>query len=368
MAEMIRKTDEEFKSEVRQLVGSSFIVLGKYRGSKVKVPFYHVDCGQVFYMIPNAFLRGQRCPKCGVIARTLKQTMTQKEFDKRIAKVDKGRYIILSPYSYTRNKLKVRCLKCNKIFYATGHNLLAGTGCPYCNHAVALTDTEFRERVKLKNDGQFNFLEPYQDTDTKILCHCNRCGYEWKISPHAFYHIKGCPLCQTNHVYTKNEFNTKLNKVYNGEYKLVQDYVPQSQLWFKHEKCGHLFKTRPADLLKNNTGCPYCCESKGERLVKSILDSLHVKYVTQKRFANCKYQRSLPFDFYLPKFRIAIEYDGSQHTQFNHFRRTKSEFKNAILRDRIKDWYCCYHNIFLIRIPYEAKTQKDVLSYLGFIK
>lgn len=364
----MRKSNEQFVKEVQDLVGNSYIPLTKYQTSKIKVFFYHVDCGRVFEMRPNCFLsKGQRCPKCSKMRMGIKQSLTQAEFDRRIAKLNHGRYRVLSKYTTSASKVKVKCLKCGNIFYAPAHNLMKGSGCPYCMPSAKLTNEEFKRRVAQKNNGQFTFLEPYINTETKILCKCNKCGYEWKTSPHAFFNTKGCPRCQTNHVYTTDEFKWKLKRVFDDEYELVGDYKPNKKLMFKHNKCGHTFIARPADLLRDNDGCSYCNRSKGERRIENILRHNHVEFIPQYKFVDCKYKRHLPFDFYLPHMGIAIEYDGSQHTQINHFRRTKEIFDEAHLRDQVKTWYCRSHSIQLIRIPYKVKTVKQIKQYLYFL-
>ena len=39
----------------------------------------------------------------------------------------------------------------------------------------------------------------------------------------------------------------------------------------------------------------------------------NIKYKRQYKFDNCKNKYKLRFDFYLPDYNIAIEYDGKQH-------------------------------------------------------
>lgn len=57
--------DWEFKYAVKKLVGDEYIVLGKYKGSKVKVPMKHEKCGNTFGATPNDFISaGSRCPRC----------------------------------------------------------------------------------------------------------------------------------------------------------------------------------------------------------------------------------------------------------------------------------------------------------------
>lgn len=361
--EMIRKTNREFIKEVKDLVGEEFIPLTIYKNSKSKVAFYHADCGRVFYMSPNSFLRGQRCPNCGVISRTLKQTLTPDQFLSKLKRKYGNRYTPLSKYHYAKLKMLVRCNWCNHTWRVSANNLLRGYGCPYCSKHI-VSEEMFKERVAHKNNGQFKFLDPYQGIETMIRCQCNKCGYIWRVSPHSFYCIKGCPRCQTNHVYTTDEFQWKLDHKFNGEYKLVEEYKPRMKLLFKHNICGHTFTTRPAELLNDGTGCPYCNQSKGERYTRTVLDDLGIQYIQQYRFKDCKYKRTLPFDFYLPDLHIAIEYDGTQHYQVNHFNKNLEDFKESRLRDHIKDWYCQSHGIYLIRIPYKISTPQGIKKFL----
>lgn len=60
-----KKTIEEYKKEVFDLVGFEYDVLGStYNGNKTKIPMLHKKCGNTWNVSPNSFLRGTRCPKC----------------------------------------------------------------------------------------------------------------------------------------------------------------------------------------------------------------------------------------------------------------------------------------------------------------
>lgn len=48
----------------------------------------------------------------------------------------------------------------------------------------------------------------------------------------------------------------------------------------------------------------------------------------------------------------------------NSFIPLTKSFKIAKLRDNIKTWYCQSHNLYLIRIPYTAKTKSEIAQYL----
>ena len=60
----IKKTTEEFKDEVSILTNDEYSVLGNYVNSKTKIKIHHYICDSSWDIVPNAFLNGNRCPKC----------------------------------------------------------------------------------------------------------------------------------------------------------------------------------------------------------------------------------------------------------------------------------------------------------------
>lgn len=57
---MRRKTTEQFKREVFDLVGDEYKVLGEYEKSCIKIKIKHNVCGYEYDVIPNNFLAGNR--------------------------------------------------------------------------------------------------------------------------------------------------------------------------------------------------------------------------------------------------------------------------------------------------------------------
>ncbi|PGD64170.1 hypothetical protein COM36_31085, partial [Bacillus toyonensis] len=71
-------------------------------------------------------------------------------------------------------------------------------------------------------------------------------------------------------------------------------------------------------------GCPDCHESKGERLVSSILESLGVTFRSQVKFKELGFDKHvrLTCDFVVYKDNepiFVIEYNGIQHYRPNDF-------------------------------------------------
>ena len=83
---------------------------------------------------------------------------------------------------------------------------------------------------------------------------------------------------------------------------------------------------------------------------KLLLEEQNIDYVQEKWFSDCRDTNPLPFDFYLPKYNICIEFDGEQHFKDNHF--FNFSFNLNRKHDNIKNEYCKNNNIKLIRISY----------------
>lgn len=65
------------------------------------------------------------------------------------------------------------------------------------------------------------------------------------------------------------------------------------------------------------------------------------------------------FDFYLPKLRIAIEYDGIHHFKPKY---GEKEFEGQKIRDGFKNYFCRKNKIKMIRIPcFREKKAADIL-------
>ena len=115
--------------------------------------------------------------------------------------------------------------------------------------------------------------------------------------------------------------------------------------------------------LNKATNYPYCKESRGELRIETYLEKVGSSFIKEKRFSKCRYKHPLPFDFYLPKENIAIEYDGEGHYMPVPFHMSKEKaninevklenhLQSIQFRDQIKTDFCLQNGIKLIRIPY----------------
>mgnify|MGYP001026067165 CR=1 FL=1 len=294
-----RKTHEEFVKEVYDLVGDEYSVLGHYTRSSEKLEIQHNICGHKWFINPNNFLRGKRCPKCA-------KYKTTEIFRKEVAEVSNDRWEVLGEYVSCDTPIKVRCKTHNHTFINIPSNILRRKVCKYCN-------AEYLSKVQRKSE---------------------------------------------------EVFKKELEKRHNGKIINLDKYVnTHTKIGFKCLECNTVFEAEPNAILRLS-GCPTCAESKGEAIIRDYLNKNKIPFEAQKTFSDCKRDRLLPFDFYIPSHNTLIEYDGEQHFQPIEFFGGENAFKDQQERDVIKNEYAKSKGINLVRIPYWA-TKEQITRMLN---
>jgi hypothetical protein len=219
--------------------------------------------------------------------------------------------------------------------------------------------------------------EDYVDSATnsiRYMCPRHIDKGELTISLGHLQSGRGCYYCGRNvtekaHVIddTTNELECKTfcegkGFVYIGTYR-KDGLIYIKYICPKHPEVG-VQHMRKGNMNRDNIkGCPYCFDtkkfvfSKGEKSVEKVLQDMHVVYIPQYTFEDCRDINVLPFDFYLPDLNKCIEYDGQHHyypIKFNGIseERAKENHLITIKHDKIKNEYCQNNNIELLRIPY----------------
>jgi hypothetical protein len=71
----------------------------------------------------------------------------------------------------------------------------------------------------------------------------------------------------------------------------------------------------------------------------------------------------MQLDRYYPDLKLAFEFDGKQHDEYNKFiHRSKANFEYYKQCDRLKEKQCREEGITLIRIAYNYKITGDALK------
>lgn len=190
-----KKTDAQFKQEVKKLVGNEYTFLEPYVNAITKLKVKHNRCSNVYEVTPNNFLRGKRCPYCSVSGRDSK---TDAEFKQEVKNLVGDEYIFLDTYRGNRFKLRVKHNKCGYTYTVAPYSFLNGSRCPYCYiEAERKTNSQFRQEVYDLVGDEYTFLDSYINTYTKIKVKHNRCSNVYEVQPYAFLHGNRCPYCNS---------------------------------------------------------------------------------------------------------------------------------------------------------------------------
>ena len=204
---------------------------------------------------------------------------------------------------------------------------------------------------------------------TMWACKCD-CGNTCTVSAGALKscHTLSCGCLQRENTSNKNKKDITglhINHIFvEGFYKVL--YRRRSYYNCICD-CGKRFIASRDDIVGEHIKSCGCLVSKGEELINTFLSNNNIRFIRQKRFIQCKSILLLPFDFYLPDYNIAIEYDGEFH--YRQYKSYGDKLNNQQIRDSIKTNYCEENDIVLLRIPYWEKDNiESILSDWLFLK
>lgn len=252
-----------------------------------------------------------------------------------------------------KTKVIIICKEHGEFLQAPSSHM-SGQGCPSCSKNKKLDNETFVKRGNEIHDNKYDYSKvECNGVHNKVIIICKEHG-EFLQEPNNHLNSKqGCPMCISNKKTNVNEFIEKANKIHNNRYDYskcvyINNRTKMDIICNKHG----IFKQNANNHLNSKQGCPSCRESKGEKEIHRILSEGFIIFIRQKRFNDCRYKLSLPFDFYIEKLNLCIEFDGEQHKRMSRI-WGKVSFNNTIRNDRIKTKYCLDKNIELIRIGFD---------------
>ena len=273
-------------------------------------------------------------------------------------------------YSASKDKVKIVCKK-HGIFEQTPDSHLHGHGCFTCS--VERTKIgklkklfAFIESANTIHGNKFDYSNVvYGGSHKKVLIICKIHGI-FEQTPDSHLRGRGCPRCVNRN---------KTTEIFIDESNLIHDYKYNYSLTNyinPHEKVCIIcplhgkFTQIPNSHLRGS-GCPSCNSSKGEIKISIFLKQNNIQFIREKKFVDCKNKYCLPFDFYLPKNNILIEYDGIQHRKPVKFYGISAEtanekFNKTLQNDKIKNYFAKNNSIKLIRISCDVDEINDYLK------
>lgn len=164
---------------------------------------------------------------------------------------------------------------------------------------------------------------------------------------------------------TTSDFVERARSIHGSAY----DYSETEYVTIRHKvvircnKCGNHFRQFAYNHL-SGFGCNKCNQSRGEKEIRELLDSIGVEYIEQAVFPGCRNKRPLRFDFFVPSANLLIEFDGVQHRHPVEFFGGKKAFKKRVKRDKIKNDFASAAGLNLLRIDSRSLVVLGVVNEL----
>ena len=330
-----------------------------YKNTSTKVKIICPKHG-VFEQTPHSDLyRG--CPSCSGLKKP-----TTEEFKIKAIKTHGYRYdYSLVDYHNSSTKVKIICTEHGLFEQSPNSHISQKHGCPKCS-GQNKTAFEITENFNKVHNNKYTYdFSNYKNKHSKVSIICPEHG---KFNQVAYQHLNGvgCPTCAGCKKKTTDEFIIEANKIHNFKYDYSLTIYKNSHKKVKIICPEHgIFEQTPNSHTRVR-GCPHCITktSKGENTIIDYFNEKNIKFIPQYKFEECKLERKLPFDFYLPDKNMCIEYDGEQHFKTSKAWGGEEKLKMTQLRDKIKTDFCINNNITLIRIKYDESILEKLQTIL----
>lgn len=329
----------------------------EYKNSHTKIKIICKKHGAFFQTPSNHITNKSNCPKCAI------KKLAINDFIEQCNEVHNNKYnYSLTIFEKNNNIIKIICPN-HGVFEKNIYDHLRGGGCQECSKERSnkiRTKKEFVKKANAVFESKYDYsLTNYTGHDNHVIIVCPYHG-EYKKKPNSHLRGRGCPECMLENIkkqktLTTKEFIKRAKLVHGQKYSYNETHYTTANEFvsiickehgvFRQKACSHL----------NGHGCKFCKKSKGELLIKTVLEKNKIKFYNEKIFDTCinpKTGRKLRFDFYLPDYNLLIEFDGRQHFDENVILHSSESLENIQYRDNIKNIWAQFNNIKLLRIPY----------------
>jgi very-short-patch-repair endonuclease len=365
----------------------------RYVGNKEKIIIVCNKHGE-FITTPSSHTNQKAgCPKCGIISRTKKRRKKIDDLLREFRQVHGNKYIYSKVvYLNYHTKIKVVCPKHGDFFITPSSHINQKGGCQKCRKEYLnkhgsynrLSNEKFIAKAIKIHGNTYDYSKTFytgMHNPIKVICKIHGEFTQSKAQNHLENEFN-CPKCleirYIEHTKsTKITYDEAVEKVKNihRDFIEIHDYSNykniDSKITFicnKNTKHG----TWEASLHsvtgrgdKGATGCPICKMSHGERKILFWLRDNHIEHKWQYRIKkqNLNKKSFYIYDFYLPKLKMLIEFDGRQHFEaIEAWGGQKSLEKNK-KNDKEKTKYAKELKLSMLRISYKnIKKINEILE------
>ena len=246
-----------------------------------------------------------------------------------------------------------------------------------CYHRAKMKQrhAEFREKFIGQTFGRLTVVEfigvdEYQNAVYKFQCSCGN------IITKTLHEVKdtgikscGCFKQDRFDIYKNDIIGMKFGKLTVISYIGLNKY--KNPVFECLCDCGEITTVSRNSLITGHTQSCGCISSIGENNIKCILKDNNIKYQSQYVFPDLVSNAgsALFYDFAILDdedhvIRL-IEFDGLQHERPYEYFGGEEKFKKIQENDALKNQYALFHNIPLVRIPYNKRDSITLDDLFG---
>lgn len=340
-----RHTQEDFINKGLAVHGDRYSYSKvDYQGSSARVTLVCPEHGD-FDIFPGSYLSGVGCAKCGDVRSAAAKLKSTEWWVAEAIKVHGDRYDY-SKVDYQGNDVPViiGCSMHGDFLQSPASHRDKGAHCNKCSSTLiglnqTHTQEEFLTRAKDVHGERYSYDDAdYVNVSEKVKIGCSIHG-EFEQTPASHLRGRGCQLCGfitlgLNGRIDGEEYIARFAKVHGTRYdysKAVYTLAKEPIVIIcpKHGEFSQI-----AEKHLDGNGCSKCNESHGERMISLILDELGIEYVREFTIPNS--ETRFRYDFYLPKYRVLIEYHGEQHYFPVAIFGGEQGYTKNVIRDRLK--------------------------------
>ena len=330
-----------FAEELYKRSEGRYILKGEYVKYNERIDTLCTRCDNVFGLLPKGFItKDNGCPYCAGNAGRNSKWLAEKTFE-----VVGDEFTFLDEYKGAVKKHRIRHNPCGVVYEIAPSAFFSRPFHPACPE-------DFRVKVREMVGDEYSVLDDYSHSRVSLKFRHNTCGRVYSETPAYFLSGRRCEYCFTGCHFSTEDIKDRVHRLTGGEYSFSDTYSGMTkESSFTHTLCGTVFKSKVSSFIHSHKRCPKCFSSlsHGEKEVADVLDSLPIEYTREHSF---EYLGRKRFDFFIPSLNIAIEYDGRQHFEAVDHWGGEDTLKRTQESDALKNDFCEYTGIDLLRIPY----------------
>ena len=256
--------------------------------------------------------------------------ITEEEFLRRFNNLYKDKLEYISGYkTMNRSKINIKCKMCGYEFvknptFLLGYGNHLPEGCPKCSKKIAaqkrsISNTKsFDDFIKDFNrvsNSEYEYISGYKDSYHDIKIKHLKCGRTYLVRANNFIsNHRKCPLCNIDRIIKERSFSKeKFLKIFKeklgNEYTYLSGYTTMSnKIKVRHNKCGRIFWINAISLTSRYRSCT--CYKIGSSDMEHQLQEFIRSIYKGKILLNKKIDNKYELDIYLPKLKLAIEFNG----------------------------------------------------------